>query len=371
MMSTTKTTNSGTTPPGTLGLPPHLSQLVADFELPTSLGFGQVMAPIMVVSDFSDGQWSAPTTVSYQPLVLDPACKSLHYGQLIFEGMKTFRLNDGRVALFRPELNARRFNTSARRMAMPELPEELFLQAVSSLSYHLRSIVPCGHGESLYLRPLMLATDVGLSLKPASTYKFLVIASPSGAYFASGKVTALIERLDARAAPGGTGAYKVAGNYGSSIRADIKATHLNCQQTLWLDAVNKTHIEEFSGMNFFAVIDGALWTPPLCDSILGGVTRDSVIHLAHGMGLRVNEAPIPIETLLAAIRNGTCTELFACGTAAVISPVHALAERDGTVYELPVLEFELSISLKLRKLLVDIQNGAHLTNYDWIRPVTP
>jgi branched-chain amino acid aminotransferase len=285
--------------------------------------------------------------------------------------MKTFRLEDGRVALFRPELNARRFNGSARRMAMPELPEELFLEAVTSLSYHLRSIVPKGDGESLYLRPLMLATDVGLSLKPASTYKFLVIASPSGAYFASGKVTALIEREDCRAAPGGTGAYKVAGNYGSSIRADIKATSLKCQQTLWLDAVEKQYVEEFSGMNFFAIINGELWTPPLSDSILGGVTRDSVIQLARGMGMQVHEVPIHVEKLVTAIREGQCSELFACGTAAVISPVHALAERDGSLYELPELSGDESISLRLRRSLTGIQRGSVVTNSEWVQAVSP
>ncbi len=353
-----------------LEIAPQLAALVNEFQLPKPLGFGQAMAPIMATMDYCDGVWSDLSLKKYEPLSLDPACKSLHYGQLIFEGMKAFRLVDGRVALFRPELNSRRFNASARRMAMPELPEELFMQAVMSLSYHLRHAVPKGDGESLYLRPLMLATDVGLSLKPASTYKFLVIASPSGAYFASGKVTALIERHDCRAAPGGTGAFKVAGNYGSSIRADIKATSLKCQQTLWLDAVEKSYVEEFSGMNFFAVIDGELWTPPLSDSILGGVTRDSVIKLAEGLGVKVHEQPIHIDDLISAIKAGQCRELFACGTAAVISPVHALAERDGTLHELTNLKTEESLSLALRRELVAVQTGAKLTAGDWVKPVS-
>ncbi len=353
-----------------LPLTTDLQHAVDRFTPPSPLGFGSVMAPIMAKADYSDGHWSHVELKAYQPLTLDPACKSLHYGQQIFEGMKAYALADGRGALFRPLLNLRRLNESAARMAMPELPEALFMQALESLVYHLQPLIPRGRDESLYLRPLMLATDTGLSLKPATKYTFLVIASPSGAYFSSSKVTALIERQDCRAAPGGTGAYKVAGNYGAAIRADIKAARLGCQQTLWLDAVQKTYVEEFSGMNFFALVDGELWTPPLSDTILGGITRDCVMQIAGTMDIGVKEAPIHINDLIAAIKSGHCLELFACGTAAVVSPVHALAEQDGTVYDLPSLKPVDSISLKLRNYLIAVQTGEKAGPGDWLCPVS-
>ena len=354
---------------GILPLTKELRHAVETFTPPSPLGFGNIMAPIMARADYRNGQWSNVQLTAYQPLTLDPACKALHYGQQIFEGMKAYSLADGRGALFRPLLNLRRLNESAARMAMPELPEALFMQALESLVHHLAPLIPCECDESLYLRPLMLATDTGLSLKPATKYTFLVIASPSGAYFSSSKVTALIERNDCRSAPGGTGAYKVAGNYGAAIRADIKAARLGCQQTLWLDAVQKTYVEEFSGMNFFALVDGELWTPPLSDTILGGITRDCVMQLARVMEVRVQESPIHINDLIAAIETGHCRELFACGTAAVVSPVHALAEQDGTVYDLPCSPAEDSLSLKLRSHLIAIQTGQQIGPGDWLHPV--
>ena len=350
-----------------LPLQPSLKAAVAAFAVPRPLGFGQVMAPLMVRADYSNGSWSQPNIVPYQGLTLDPACKSLHYGQQVFEGMKAFRLESGEGVLFRPHLNFARLNESASRMAMPTLPQKLFMQSLDSLVYHLRELIPRGQDESLYLRPLMLATDVGLSLKPATKYMFIVIASPSGAYFSAAKVTALIERYDCRAAPGGTGAYKVAGNYGAGIRADIRAANLGCQQTLWLDAITKNYVEEFSGMNFFAVIDGQLFTPPVSDSILPGITRDSVMHLAGSLGISVTERPLHISQLIEAIKSGLCSEMFACGTAAVVTPVHALAEADGTIYDLP--QVQDSLSLALRAKLLAMQTGKSPAPDDWLHRV--
>ncbi len=351
-----------------LPLAPHLKQAVASYQRQEPLGFGQVMAPVMVRADYSNGEWSMPELVPYQGLTLDPACKSLHYGQQVFEGMKAFALETGEGALFRPQMNLARLNDSAARMAMPAVPSELFMQSLESLVWHLQPMIPRGPNESLYLRPLMLATDVGLSLKPSTSYVFLVIASPSGGYFAAGKVTALIERRDCRAAPGGTGAYKVAGNYGAGIRADIKATQRGCQQTLWLDAVHKSYIEEFSGMNFFAVVDGELCTPSVSDSVLRGVTRDSVIQLARGRNIPVAEKPLHIDELLAAIKRGLCAEMFACGTAAVITPVDALAEIDGTTYEVPP-STPSSLSLILRDQLMAMQTGRQVAPDGWLHRV--
>jgi len=321
----------------------------------------------MAVANYHDGAWGEASLSPYQGIVFDPAAKSLHYGQQVFEGMKAFALEGGGCALFRPELNWARFNASATRMAMPSIPRDLFMQAVESLVHHLGPIVPRGRGESLYLRPIMLATEAGLSLKPSNTYLFMVIASPSGGYFSAAKVTALVERCDARAAPGGTGAYKVAGNYGASIRGDMKAAQFNCQQTLWLDALQKSHIEEFSGMNFFAVVDSQLVTPPVSETILRGVTRDSIVALARHLGLAVDERPILVNELLEQIEGGRCTEIFACGTAAVITPVHALREENGKTFELPPVE--ASMSLRLREMLLDIQTGRRPGPEGWVRRV--
>ena len=353
-----------------LPLSPELQALVDRFELPSPLGFGQTLAPVMVRAEFQDGCWSQAEVTAYQSLSSDPAMRALHYGQQVFEGMKAYILADGRPTLFRPLLNHKRLNESASRMAMPEVPRELFMSALESLVYHLAPKIPHGRDESLYIRPFLFASDTGLSLRASTRYTFLVVASPSGAYFNAAKVTALIERQDCRAAPGGTGAYKVAGNYGASIRSSIKAANLGCQQTLWLDAIQKSYVEELSAMNFFAVIDGDLHTPGLTDTILSGITRDCVIQMAKSHQLRVVEAPLIIADLIAAIKSGLCTEIFGSGTAVVVSPVHALAEEDGTVYDLPMVAPEHSLALKLRQELIDIQTGRKVPPDNWLHPLT-
>lgn len=353
--------------PPLLTLAPELKARVAAFPLPTPLGFGQVMAPLMAMAQYQNGAWTEAKLVPYAPLSFDPACKFLHYGQQVFEGLKAFALATGGVGLFRPRLNHARLNASAARLAMPEIPEALFMQSLISLVHHLHPLIPQGAGESLYLRPLYLATDVGLSLKPSATYLFLVMASPSGAYFAPGEVTALIEREDCRAAPGGTGAYKVAGNYAAATRSDLKAARSGCQQTLWLDAVHKTHVEEFSGMNVFAVIDGELTTPPVSDTILPGITRASILELAASLQIPVRERPLAIDALLAAIDHGRCSEVFACGTAAVITPVHALAEANGTKHRLQAAE--TPISSRLRELLLAMQTGHVPAPAGWLETI--
>lgn len=349
---------------GSIPLASELKEAIQSFQPPQTLGFGTCIAPAMIQSTFTNGTWSNMNLVAYEDLSISPACKSLHYGQLIFEGLKAYAHPDGNLALFRPYENARRFNDSAQRMAMPTIPEEQFVNANRQLVHALGAHVPSGTGESLYLRPFMIALDEGLGLKASDHYMFIILASPSGGYFETNEVSALVERSDSRAAPGGTGAYKVAGNYGASIRSSIKAKELSYQQTLWLDAKNNRYLEELSGMNIFCVIDGELHTPELNSSILPGITRDSILKLATHHGLKAHEGQIDIEELISAIKEKRCSEIFACGTAAVVTPIHSLGEKDGTRYYLS--SPEKSVSQTMLKALTDIQYGHCADPFQWV-----
>lgn len=346
-----------------LPLSQELESQVSGLTLPNPLGFGTNLAPLMVVSDYNNGEWSQPEIREYAPFELLPCSKIFHYGQQVFEGMKAYRVDGGAPRLFRADRNFDRFNISASRMAMPTIPHDIFFQSLNSLVHYLRDFIPQGRGESLYLRPVMIALDSGLSLAPSNSYRFYFIASPSGSYFSASEVHALIEREDCRAAPGGTGAVKTAGNYGGSIQSAIKARDLGYQQTLWLDARYQKYIEEFSGMNMFAVIDGQLFTPKLSDSILPGITRDSTIELARSLGYKVQEEKIEIDDLIGKIQSGQCTEIFACGTAAIITPLTALGEKDGLRYTLPQEGFP--VANKLRNALLDLQLGMSQDDFGW------
>lgn len=344
-----------------------LSKRVSEFKMPESIGFGKVKAPLMARAVFEKGRWSDPEIVALQSIELDPFCKTFHYGQQIFEGMKAYRPEGKNPILFRPDQNFKRFNTSARRMAMPELDQTLFYTAVKSLVYHLTPVIPSGLGQSLYLRPMMIALEEGLSLSHSERYLFLILASPSASYFQSSEVKAMIEREYGRAVPGGTGSVKVAGNYGASIRSALTARELGFQQTLWLDGLEKRYIEEFSGMNFFAVINDVLVTPALTDTILPGVTRDSLIWLARQRGIQVREEKMEIDALIEDIQNGRCTEVFACGTAAVVSPIAALGEKSGKLYEIPE-KFGPTTKM-LRDTLLSIQYQLESGPEAWIEIV--
>ncbi len=351
-----------------LNLTPELQASIKDTELPENLGFGLVKVPAMVVASYVDGVWGEPEIAAYKPLVLDPSAKVFHYGQAIFEGMKAYSGRDGKPVLFRPHENIARFNKSAQRMAMPEIPNEIFIEALDALVGALKDLIPNKTGESLYLRPFMVATQPGLGLAPSANYLFMIIASPSGAYFSSDKVSVLVERKDCRAAPGGTGAAKVAGNYGGSIKSAIAAKALGYDQTLWLDAANRRYIEELSGMNFFAVVDGELFTPELTDSILPGVTRKSILELAHLSGYKTHEIRMDVDELIANIKSGACSELFACGTAAVLTPIAELGELDGTRY--PVANSYGPVSRQLRETLVSIQEAGADAPEGWIYQIS-
>ena len=283
------------------------------------------MVPVMYQAVCADGQWLEAEIMPYQALSLDPASKVLHYGQCIFEGMKAYKAKHERPALFRPIDNWRRMNRSAKRLCMPTIPENIFMDGISYVTALSEKCIPCDAGESLYVRPYMICTSPDLSLAHSNSHSFIVIASPSQAYHA-GAMKVLIQRHQCRAALGGTGDVKVGGNYAAALQAAEQAEAGTFHQSLWLDPENRRYIEELSGMNVFAVIDGVLHTPALTGSMLAGITRDSVIALARSEGLQVEERNIDVDELLEHINSGTCTEFFSCGTAAIIAPISVLGD---------------------------------------------
>jgi branched-chain amino acid aminotransferase len=330
-------------------------------------GFGKIFSDHMVTIDWTEGQgWHSATLGPRQPIPLDPAASVLHYAQEIFEGLKAYRLADGTMALFRPEANARRFNASAQRLAMPELPEDLFIEAIRQLVAVDANWFPSVEGGSLYLRPFMIATEAFLGVRPAKEYKFIVIASPAGNYFKSGAPAVSIWVSDyTRAAPGGTGAAKCGGNYAASLVPTAEAFAKGHDQVLFLDAAEHKWIEELGGMNlFFVMADGRIVTPPLTGTILPGVTRDSLLQLAAEEGLTVSEEPYSLDQWQADAASGALLEAFACGTAAVVTSVGKVAGRDR--------EFTIGsggpgqLTQKLRSRLVSIQRGEAPDPHGWV-----
>ncbi|OLB82140.1 MAG: branched chain amino acid aminotransferase [Actinobacteria bacterium 13_2_20CM_2_71_6] len=334
-------------------------------------GFGRVFTDHMVTIRYADGKgWYDARVEARAPIPLDPATAVLHYAQEIFEGLKAYHCADGAVTMFRPDANAARFRSSAERMAMAQLPEELFLGSLHELIKIDRDWIPTTEDGSLYLRPFMYASEVFLGVKPSSEYLYLVIASPVGSYFKGGvkPVSVWVSQDYTRAAPGGTGAAKCGGNYAASLIAQAQAGEHGCDQALFLDAVERRYVDELSGMNvFYAYADGTLVTPPLTGSILPGITRDSVITLARDNGLTVVERPVDFEGWRADAASGALREAFACGTAAVITPIGTVRWHDG--------EFTMGdgsagpITTGLRQQLVDIQRGRAEDRYGWVHRV--
>jgi branched-chain amino acid aminotransferase len=348
---------------------PAIKSAIENFQLPDQLGFGQIMAPVMASCNYENGKWGQLEIIPYGPISMFPNAKVLHYAQEIFEGMKAYKIGNQGPYTFRPEENYLRFNRSAERMAMPHIPKDIFLEATYNVIAYCSKAVPKRSGESLYLRPFMFATEEALGIKPSEKFRFMVIASPSGSYFSNSGLSVLIERNSARAFPGGTGYAKAGGNYAASLLAAIKAKNLGFVQTLWLDGKERRYIEEMSGMNFFAVIDGALHTPALNDSILEGITRNSIIKLAHDKKIEVIERKMDIEELIEDIKVQKCSEAFACGTAAIIAPIDFLAEEDGKTYPLKYPSGKLS--LEIREELLSIQEGRSKDNHHWVVSVSP
>ena len=340
-------------------------------------GFGKTFTDHMVTIEYDEGAagsvaggWHSARIGPRGPLLLDPAASVLHYAQEIFEGMKAYAHVDGGLSLFRPDANARRFNASARRMAMPELPEELFLEAVRQAVIADRDWMPAIEGGSLYLRPFMFASEAFLGVRPAKQYKFIVICNAAGSYFKGGvnPVKIWIAQGYVRAAPGGTGAAKTGGNYAASLVPQAQAMANGCDQVVFLDAIENRWVEELGGMNlFFVRRDGSVVTPPLTGTILPGITRDSLITLMREEGLEVLEEPYSIDQWRSEAQDGTLLETMACGTAAVVTPVGTVAGPDG--------EFQIGaggtgqLTAKLRERLVDLQCGRREDRHGWVMRV--
>ena len=334
-------------------------------------GFGVNFTDHMVRIDYADGAWGDGQVLPYGPLTLDPATAALHYGQEIFEGLKAYRQPDGSIATFRPDANAARFQRSARRLAMAELPTELFVESLRALTEVDQAWVPDDPAESLYFRPFMIATDVGLGVnKPSSTYTYLLIASPAGPYFPGGikPVKVWLSTEYTRAAPGGTGEAKCAGNYAAAFVAQAYATAQGCDQVVWLDAAEHRWVEEMGGMNLYFVYGSGpsarIVTPALTGTLLPGVTRDSLLTLATELGYTAEEGKISTDEWREGNESGALTEVFACGTAAVITPVGAVDSAaggwtigDGTPGP---------ISMRLRERLLAIQTGHAADQHGWM-----
>lgn len=331
-------------------------------------GFGRVFTDHMATIRYSEGRgWHDGKIEARKPFNLDPATLVFHYGQEIFEGMKAYRLPDGGATLFRPDANARRFRNSATRLAMATLPEELFLESVRELVKIDRDWIPTTDGAALYLRPFMIATESLLGVKPSADYIYCVIASSVGAYFKGGAsaVTIWLSENYTRAAPGGTGEAKCGGNYAASLSAQAEATREGCDQVVFLDAVERRFVEELGGMNvFFVFDDGSLQTPPLTGTILPGITRDSLIILARELGLTVREEPYAIEQWQADAASGRLREAFACGTAAVVTPIGKLkgSKRSFTIGD----GGAGPVTTRLKTALLDIQNGRAPDTHGWL-----
>ena len=334
-------------------------------------GFGRVFTDHMVVARYTAGRgWHDAELTARAAIPLDPAAAVLHYAQEIFEGLKAYRTGDGGAALFRPEANAKRFAKSAERMAMAPFPEASFVEAMKLMVKADRDWIPDTADGSLYLRPFMIANEAFLGVKPASEYLFLTIACAVGSYFKdpTGTVTVWVSEHFTRAAPGGTGAAKCGGNYAASLAAQAEAARHGCEQVVFLDATGRRTIEELGGMNvFFAFEDGTLLTPPLSDSILPGITRDSVITLAQEAGLTVKETPYTIDAWRADVREGRLTEAFACGTAAVITPIGTVKGREDSFTIRDGVAGP--VAQRLRSLLVDIQRGTTNDAHGWFQKV--
>ncbi|ROQ95600.1 branched-chain amino acid aminotransferase [Streptomyces sp. 2132.2] len=335
-----------------------------------SPGFGRHFTDHMVTIKWTEGRgWHDAELVPYAPLSIDPANMTLHYAQTIFEGLKAYNQPDGTVATFRPRANAERFQASARRMAMPELPADLFIEACDALIKQDRAWVPESGEASLYLRPFMFASEVGLGVRPANEFLFMVIASPAGAYFPGGvkPVSVWLSEEYVRAVKGGTGAAKTGGNYAASLVAQAQAAEHGCDQVVWLDAVEHRWIEEMGGMNLYFVYGDRIVTPELTGSLLPGITRDSLLTIARDLGYTAEEGRISTEDWKRDNENGTLTEVFACGTAAVITPVGSVKSERANWTQGTGEPGE--VTMKLRKALLELQTGRTADTHGWMHPL--
>ena len=341
-------------------------------EILANPGFGKHFTDHMVTIDWTEEKgWHDAQVRPYGPMTMEPASNVFHYGQAIFEGIKAYRQPDDSIATFRPDHNAQRFINSAERLAMPELPQEEFIESLRQLVEVDKNWVPEAGGEAaLYLRPFMISTEVSLGVHPAKSYRYVLIASPAGSYFSGGikPVSVWLSTDYVRAAPGGTGAAKFAGNYAGSLLAQAQADEKGCDQVVWLDAIERRYIEEMGGMNLMFVYGSGenveIVTPALSGSLLPGITRESLLQVAQDLGYKVTERRITAEEWQRDAESGAMSEAFACGTAAVITPVgHVLG--DSADFQVNGNEAG-EITMTLRERLTGIQRGAVEDTHGWL-----
>jgi branched-chain amino acid aminotransferase len=329
-----------------------------DFE---NLAFGNTFTDHMLVCDFKEGQWQKPVIKPYEPFLIDPSAKVFHYGQAIFEGMKAYKDENDDVWLFRPDENLQRFNKSAKRMAMPEVPEDIFIGGLNAILDLERNWVKKGLGNTLYIRPFMIAIGSGVIAQPSTQYRFMIILSPARSYY-SGEVKVIIAEHFSRAANGGIGAAKAAGNYSAQFYPQKLAQEKGFQQIIWTDDATHTKLEEAGTMNVFFRINDTLYTAPTSERILDGVTRKSLIDLAKREGINVEVRSVLVEELVNAAKDGSLKEIFGAGTAAVVNPIVGFQYKD-VYYELP--KQENSLALELKDKLTKIQYKMAEDTFGW------
>jgi branched-chain amino acid aminotransferase len=329
-----------------------------DFD---NLTFGSVFTDHMLVCDYINGGWQTPEIIPYAPFLMDPSSKVFHYGQAIFEGMKAFKDENDAVWLFRPDENCKRFNKSAARMAMAEIDEEIFLEGLNQLIALDKNWIKKGLGNSLYIRPFMIATGTGVIASPSAQYRFMIILSPAKSYY-SGEVKVIVAEHYSRAANGGIGAAKAAGNYAGQFYPTALANKEGYQQIIWTDDATHTKLEEAGTMNVFFRIKDTLLTAPTSDRILDGITRKSLIALAEQSGMNVEVRPVLVDELLESSKNGDLKEIFGAGTAAVVSPIKGFSYK-GVYHELPTVTD--SFALNLKDQLNNIQYNIAEDTFGW------
>lgn len=329
----------------------------------TNIQFGKLYADHMLVAHYEDGAWQQPEIIPFDNLSLSPATTFMHYGQAIFEGVKAYKDPAGNPIIFRPQDNWRRMNRSAERMAMPDVPEEIFVEGMRTLINLDKDWIPTDEGTSLYIRPFMIATDEFIGVKPAEKFTFMIITSPAGPYYAK-PVSIYIQNRYVRAFPGGIGFTKAAGNYGASMYPTMKIREMGYDQILWTDGFEHKYVQEIGTMNVFFVIGDKVVTPELGETILEGVTRDSVITLLREKGISVEERPLSIDEILEAYQTGQLKEAFGTGTAASISAIAELTYGDQKMMLNDVADWEVVNWLKQE--LSDIRYGRKADTHGWI-----
>jgi branched-chain amino acid aminotransferase len=335
---------------------------LAEIDL-DNLAFGKFFTDHMLEVDFEGGEWKTVEIKPYQPLLLEPSLAALHYGQAIFEGIKAFKNAKGEAFIFRPHDNFRRFNISAQRMQMPEISEDIFIEGMRKLVELDKAWIPQRKDHSLYIRPFMFSSDHIIGVKPSDNYKFLIILSPTGPYYAS-PMRIYVEEKYVRAAAGGVGYAKAAGNYGGAMLATAEAKKKGYDQVLWTDSVEHKYVQEIGTMNVFFIVDKKALTPDLeSGTILDGVTRDSVIVLLKELGFEVEERPVSIDEIIAAHKSGQLKEVFGTGTAATISAIRELRYKE-YVMNFNVEDWKTAPWLK--QTMIDIREGRREDKYEWM-----